>query len=95
MVNKSGALFFLNLFGVPLIIVLLALSIDFNSPEVIVLALISALILGFLDYMILSGAERVVKSIQYKAQKTFTCPKCYTIVEKGEGTSCPRCGNKI
>jgi len=93
--NKSEVLLFLNLFGVTLIIGLLVLSRDFNSPEAIVLALISALILGFLDYMILSGAEKVVKSIRYKAQKTFTCPKCYTIVEKGEGTSCPKCGNKI
>jgi len=93
--NKSEVLLFLNLFGVTLIIGLLVLSRDFHSPEAIVLALISALTLGFLDYMILIGAEKLVKALQYKTQKTFTCPKCYTIVEKKEGAYCPKCGTKI
>jgi len=95
MVNKSNILILLNLFGITLIVYLLTLSGDFNSPDGIVLALTSTLVLGILDYMILRGTEKLVKSLQYKIRKTMMCPKCYTKVEKKEGTYCPNCGNKI
>lgn len=95
MVNKSDVLILLNLFGVTLIASFLVLSKDFNSPDMIILAFISALILGLLDYMILRGTEKLAKSLQYKIQKTITCPKCYTKVEKKEEMYCPKCGNKI
>lgn len=95
MVNKSNVLILLNLLGVTLIVSFLILSKDFNSPNGIVLAFIIVLILGLLDYMILTGAEKLAKVLQYKIQKTITCPKCYTKVEKKEEAYCPKCGNKI
>lgn len=95
MVDKSNVLILLNLFGVTIIVSLLVLSKDFNSPDVIILALISGLILVFLDYMILTGTKKLVKSLQYKIQKTIRCPKCYTKVEKKAEMYCPKCGNKI
>jgi len=95
MVDKSNMLILLNLFGVTIIVSLLVLSKDFNSPDVIILALISALILVFLDYMILIGTKKLVNCLQYKIHKTIRCPKCYTKVEKKQETNCPKCGNKI
>lgn len=93
MVNKSNILICLNLLGFTIILVLL-IQINASTEWLIVIFTI-ALILFLLDYLILRGADKIVKAIQYRIQKTFTCPKCYTKVEKREHVLWPNCGSKI
>lgn len=75
MVNKSDVLIILNLFGAMLVIICLYLGK--GSTELITLSIMIALIIGLIDYRKLrGGANNLVRSLQYKMQKTLTCPKC-------------------
>ncbi|MHA2260564.1 MAG: hypothetical protein ACXACO_21560 [Promethearchaeota archaeon] len=93
MVKKFNSLLCLNLLGFTIVIILLIQTA--GSPEWLILIIIIILVIMFIDYLILGGAYKITKSIQYKLQKTFTCPKCYTKIEKRERVFCPNCGNKI
>ena len=93
MVDKINALYILNILGIVLITTFLLQSR--GSSDWIIISIIAVLILILLNYLILRGAGKLVNSIQYKSKKILICPKCYTKVEKKEGTFCPNCGNKI